>query len=281
MTSLDGIDSRFEASDGVVLHARTWTPIASEPKAGIVIVHGLGEHIGRYDRIARAMNARGYAVQGCDHRWHGRSPGKMGRIASFDAFVSDLAEFVDHVAHGEPARPLFLMGHSLGGLILGHYVTRHETPAQGLIFSGSALALDDSVSPALLALSPWLARLAPWLPVQRIDPAGISRIEEEVRAYRDDPLVFHGKLTARTAHELTQAIAKIQPRLEKIVLPFIALHGEADPIVPLHASQLLCDRAASEDKTLKTYPGAYHEVFNDLPREEFMKDILDWLDARC
>ena len=266
----------FATDDGVELFEQSWE--IETPKAAVVIVHGLGEHSERYTKMAARLNQEGYAVYTYDQRGHGNSPGRQGYIADFKPLPDDLDVFLGRVRSRLDGVPLFLMGHSMGGLVLASYVLKYQPDVKGLVFSSSALK-GGNVKPLLEKVSGVLSAIAPRLPVLRVEPSAISRDPEEVRKYEEDPLVHHGKVLARTGGELMTAMNALQGRFGEIRLPFIALHGTADTLVNCEASRSFFDEAGSEDKTLKIYEGAYHEVFNDHDREQFLTDLIDWLNA--
>ena len=273
-------EERFEAAPGISLYARSWVLPHGTAKAAVAIVHGFGEHCTRYDHVAARLNAEGYDVYSHDHRGHGNSPGLMGYIPSFDALVDDFGVFLSRVRAQIGGLPLFAIGHSMGGLILASRIVRHQEKFQGAVFSSSGLKVGADVSPVLQRVSGILAVILPKVPVHTLDPKAISRIPGEVRKYEEDPLVYHGKFLAKTGHELLRAVTAVQGRLNEIRLPFLAMHGSADRLVEVEASRMLHERAASTDKSLLVYEGAFHEVFNDLDRERFFRDMIDWLNAR-
>ena len=190
----------FATDDGVELFEQSWE--IESPKAAVVIVHGLGEHSARYTKMAARLNQEGYAVYTYDQRSHGNSPGKQGYVADFKPMPEDLEVFIGRVRSRLDGIPLFLMGHSMGGLVLASHVLRYQPDVKGLVFSSSALKVGDNVKPLLQKVSGLLSAIAPRLPVHQLDPAAISRDPEEVRKYEEDPLVHHGKMLARTGGEL-------------------------------------------------------------------------------
>ena len=271
---------KFSVSGEVSLFEQRWEPEGAA-KAALIIVHGHGEHSTRYDHIAERLNGEGYSVYTYDQRGHGQSPGKPGYIVAFELLVDDLSLFVDRVREQIGGSPLFLFGHSMGGLVLANYVLKCQPEVAGLVFSSSALKVADNVAPLTQKLSGVLSALTPWLPVLRVDPEAISRDSDEVQKYENDPLVYHGKILARTGAEMMNAMNHAQTHLGELRLPFIALHGTGDTIVDPSGTRVLYEKAGSTDKTLKLYDGGYHEVFHDHDREQFLRDVIDWLNARC
>lgn len=259
------------------LFSRSWPPEQS-PVAHLIIVHGYAEHSGRYEALARKLNDAGLHVHACDFRGHGQSPGKRGQIKGFATLVADLRRFVERTRDRVGGRPLFILGHSMGGLITAHYLAGESTGIRGAIFSSPLMAIPDHVSPFLLRISRLLSLVAPGLPVDRLDSKGIARDPEVVHAYDSDLLVYHGPIRARTGAELAHAIQALPGLLPRITLPLLAFHGTADPVAPPSGSQLLTKCAGSTDKECFYVEGGFHELLNDTGREEVIQKILAWID---
>ncbi len=267
----------FVTSDGARLHTKSWVP--ASPRANVLIVHGYGEHCGRYAHVAERLNAEGYAVYSYDHRGHGKSPGRMGHIPSFDRLIADLDEYSKHLFKTHPGT-WFVFGHSLGGLVTCSWVVRHKPSVRGLVLTNSGVKADDNVAPLLRKVAALLARIAPHMVVHKLPIDGLSRRKEVVDAYNNDPLVYHGNIGARTGYEMMRTIESVQPRLKEITLPFLCMHGTADPLVPYAATQLLYSEARSTDKHMTLVDGGYHELFNDTCAEDFFREMIAWLRAR-
>lgn len=278
LSTVQHTTGEFRASDGARLFRQSWVP--SLAKAQVLIVHGYGEHSGRYAHVAERLNREGYAVHAYDHRGHGKSPGRMGHIPNFDRLITDLDEFSADLFRQLPAGPWFVFGHSLGGLVTVSWVLRSKPSLRGLVLTNAGVKADDSVAPLLRKVAGLVARIAPHMVAHKLPIDGLSRRPEEVAKYKADPLVYHGNIGARTGYEMMRTIDAIQPRFGEITLPFIAIHGTADRLVPYAATQMLYDRAGSKDKTLKLFEGGYHELFNDTCAEEFFTVLLEWLRAR-
>jgi len=268
----------FTTRDGVVLFEQEWT--VASPKACVIIVHGFGEHSSRYPHVAERLNADNFSVYTYDQRHHGKSPGAMGDIESFDPLAGDLDEFVALVRTRVPEVPLFLFGHSMGGLVLALYVVRFSPDVRGLVFSSPGVKEDGSIGPLQKFLASVLAKILPKAPVLALDISGLSRIPEVVERYNADPLVYHGKIGARSGLSFMRAIGEVNERMNEIALPLFVQHGSDDRVVPVAAGEVLHAKVSSKDKLLKVYPGAYHEVFNDLGAEEFLDDTADWMKSR-
>ncbi len=223
------------------------------------------------------MTAHGYALYAFDHRGHGKSEGERANVNVFREFVMDLGDFTEHVRQSHPSVPRFLLGHSMGGMVALQLVLEHPEKVDGLILSAAYVQNAADVSPLLLRLSRFVSRYFPSLPVQELNTSDLSRDDEVVRAYRSDPLIYHGKVKARLGAELLNAGPYVLARADCIHhLPLFVMHGDADKIAAPGGSQALYNAVTSEDKTLKLYPGFYHELFNE-PEEGPLRDVLEWL----
>jgi acylglycerol lipase len=266
-------DGWIASDDGKRLYWQAWLP-EGEPRCTVVLAHGVNEHGGRYRHVGERLAREGIAAYAPDHRGHGRSDGHPALIDRLDHVVADLKVFVDTVC-GDGPRP-FLLGHSLGGAVSVTYALRHGDSLAGLVLSGPAVAT-DAVSPALKAVSQILSAVAPRLPVFQIDETLISRDSEVVRAFLEDPLVHTGKLPARTLGEITRSMETLPRQVSELRTPLLLLHGEKDALCPPEGSRMVYDGARTSDRTLKLYPGLYHEVFNEPEREQVMDDLVAWL----
>jgi acylglycerol lipase len=273
-------EAHFSTRDELKFVARHWLPVAA-PRADLVLLHGYGDHCGRYDHVAKALNAIGLAVYSYDQRGHGRSPGKRGYVRDFNELLSDLDAYLEYLRPSLDGRPLFLMGHSMGGMVLARYVQTRRPDVRGLVFSSPFLAIKDDVSPVLIALARILSTLTPWLPVAKVDSADLSRDPEVARASDADPLSYHGRLVARTGAEFNTAIALARADFNTITAPVYILHGTDDRLVPCQGSRLLYEGCGSADKTLTLYEGGYHELVNDLEKDKVIAGLCAWLDKRC
>lgn len=259
------------------LFTRQWV-LSATPRARLLIVHGYAEHCGRYDTLASALNAAGIAVYSYDQRGHGKSPGKRGRVSDFSELANDLAAQVDAVAEQAEGAPLFLLGHSMGGLVAVKYLAAREHAVAGCIISSPLLAIPDNVPAWKLRLSGVLGNFAPWLPVDRVDSGSISRDPAAVRAYAADPLVYHGSIRAQTGAQLVAAIRATALLASRITCPLLVLHGTADRLAPFAGGQRLYEAASSPDKECYWDEGGYHELLNDTHRDEALRALMDWLD---
>jgi acylglycerol lipase len=258
---------------------RSWTPDARPPGAVIVLVHGLGEHSGRYDHVVARLVDAGYEVHAVDHRGHGRSDGPRALIEDMDNAVADVDTLIDRAAAGEPDLPVFMLGHSMGGLIALRYALAHQERLAGLVLS-APLAQLDAVPKLQEVVGRALSLIAPRAPLIAIDPELVSRDPIVVADYRSDPLVHHGKIPARTAVQLADAVDRLPSTVSAITVPTLILYGTADGLCPPAGSVMLGERIGAADSTVTAYDGLFHEILNEPEREAVLDDIVGWLGAR-
>lgn len=270
-------EGNFLNSKGQSIYYQFWLP-ESKPKAAALIVHGLNEHCGRYQHLAAYLTARGYAVYGLDFPGHGRSAGPRSYVESYGDFIDPLEIYLEKIQTWQPGLPVFLIGHSLGGIIGAAFLIDHQKQLSGAVLSGSLAKVPDYVSDFTLQMGKYLSALLPKLRIIQIDIDGVSRDPAVVQAYREDPLVFTGKTTARISNEINVAIALVEKSGSKIELPLLLLHGGADRLCDPAWSQYLLDLVSSPDKELIIYEGLYHEVYNEPEAEKVFADLLHWLD---
>jgi acylglycerol lipase len=255
-----------------------WLPDA-EPKAVLLIVHGLAEHCGRYGNVVERVVPLGYAVYGIDHFGHGRSDGPRAHVERFEDYTDVLKQYFDMVRGWQPDLPVFLYGHSLGGLISAFYLLDHQDELAGAVLSAPGVKVPDSITPATIAAGKVLSRLLPRFGILGLDANGVSRDPAVVKAYVEDPLVFTGKSTARLGAELLRAMQRVTDEAGRITLPLLIVQGSADFMVDPDGAQMLYDRVSSQDKTLKIYEGFYHEVHNEPECDRVLCDVEGWLEA--
>jgi alpha-beta hydrolase superfamily lysophospholipase len=242
------------------LHATAWEH--RDPRHLLVIAHGYGEHIGRYEHVAAALGAPGAAVYGLDHAGHGRSEGERALISDMGAVVEDLHLLVRHAQAAHPDRPLVLVGHSMGGLVATLYAERHGSELAGLVLSAPLIGSHPAT--VLLALEP--------LPEIPIDVTTLSRDEAVQRAYAEDPLVYHGGFKRPTLAAIGAGLLDAALDARAVTGPVLWQHGEADQLVPLSGSRRLIERFTEAEVSVRHYPQARHEIFNELNRDEILAD---------
>jgi alpha-beta hydrolase superfamily lysophospholipase len=269
-------EGSLHADDGLSIYHQAWLP-EGEPAAVVLLVHGLGEHSGRYAHVAEALVGAGYAVHALDHRGHGKSDGKRVYVKSYDELMRDLAMFRAHVEAQHPGRPLVVLGHSMGGnLAIGH-VLDHQEGVTGMVLSGPALKVGDDLSPAKVKIFTAVARIAPGFRPEGLDATSISRDPAVVAAYQADPLVFTGKITAGLGAALIGAMQRLPHRYGELRLPVLVLHGTDDQLASVAGSHEFEAGAVNAEVTTHYYDGLYHEVFNEPERETVIGDLLAWL----
>jgi alpha-beta hydrolase superfamily lysophospholipase len=248
------------------------------PRAVILVVHGASEHSGRYQHFAEHFVSRGYAVAAFDNIGHGRSDGARGYVRRFSDYVETLDVFQKQVAADFPDVPQILLGHSMGGLVSTLYLLTNQQRFAGCVLSGPAIK--SELQPPIWQL--WLIRcfslLLPKLGVLQLDANGVSRDPAEVERYVNDPLNYSGKLSARKVSELFKSMNYIQQNASVISLPILLLHGGEDAMASPAGSRFLEEHISSPDKTLRIYPGLFHEIFNEPEKEQVFGDIDSWLD---
>lgn len=263
--------------DGI--YKRTWAP-AGEPQAFVLLVHGYAEHCGRYGAIAGRLAAAGLQVDAFDLPGHGRSGGRRGYIHSFEKLVDTLKLQLVAARNRAGDRPLFLLAHSMGGLVAVHALIRQPDGLRGAVLSSPLLAVPEDVPAWKLWASDWLGRYLPGFPVERLESTAIARDPAVVAAYRADPLVYHGALKARTGLELLRAIRQATAHFSQIKLPLLVLHGTGDRIAPFSGSERIYREAGSKDRTCYWEQGGYHELLNDVNRAAAEDAILHWIRER-
>jgi alpha-beta hydrolase superfamily lysophospholipase len=271
-------EGTLKGDGGLSLYRRRWLP-DGEPRATVVIAHGAGEHLARYEHVAERLTGAGYVVDALDHRGHGRSEGERADLGSMDAAVADLRSLITLARSELPDRKLFLLGHSMGGCISLEYALRHQDEVDGLILS-SAVASQNAASAPVKAISKALGSVLPRLGVYSVDTELISRDPQVVRAYEEDPLVHHGKLPARTVGELTRSVESFPHRLPSLTIPLLAFHGTDDQITEPAGTEMVHARASSEDKSVVLFAGLYHETMNEPEQDEVLDGVVNWLDQR-
>lgn len=271
------LEGRRELAPARSAYWQAWLPDA-EPRGVVVLVHGFGEHSARYGHVGTRLATAGFAVYAADHRGHGRTEGRRANVERMALVVDDLGGFVRFVADRHRGLPVFMVGHSLGGLIALQYATGPDAALDGLVLSGPLVVVTVG-SPMLKRLAGVLSALVPDMEVTGLDVDAISRDPEVVRAYRDDPLVHHGKIPARSGAEILATAEALPERLPALTMPLLLLHGTEDRICVPAGSTMVHDTVSSPDKTLRRYDGLYHEIFNEPEQDEVLADLVSWLQA--
>ncbi|MET3723573.1 alpha/beta hydrolase [Sphingomonas trueperi] len=263
--------------DHVSVFVRAWRPVSS-PRAIVAISHGFNAHGGLYTRAAEQLVAAGYAVYAVDLRGRGRSSGPRFTITRFDDYVADIAAMIALARQRDQDLPLYLLGHSAGGVAACLYTIDHPFGLQGLICESFAFRLP---APAIaLALVRLLSHVAPRAPVLRLKNEDFSRDLEWIAHLNADPLIAGETQPAITVAALIRAGTRLGRDFSHVTTPILILHGTADRATQPSGSQQLYEMAGSKDKTLRLYEGAYHDLLSDIGRDAVMRDILSWLAQR-
>lgn len=273
-------DSSFPGVGGLTLRARFWMP-ERPPRAVVVLVHGVTEHLGRYEQVANSFLSSGLAVCGFDLRGHGRSGGARGHVRSWEEYRSDLGAYVDHIRAQMPGLPLFVYAHSLGTLIALSHVLRNPDGISGLIVSGLAVDPVGIAKPWRVAIARGLSSICPRFPIGIAvrSHATLSRDPAVESAFAADPLRLRA-VTVRWGTECLSMIRWVLANASQLRTPILLLHGGADPLNSPEGARRFHELSPVQDKTLILYPGGLHEPHNDLQREQVLRDVLNWIGPR-
>ncbi|AFL98846.1 lysophospholipase [Desulfitobacterium dehalogenans ATCC 51507] len=270
--------SHIQNREGIRIYYRQMLP--PNPKAVVVISHGYAEHSSFYVQFMEFLAEHGYGAYALDHRGHGRSEAERGHLDQFEVFLEDLDVFVDYVQGLHPTLPLFMFGHSMGGLISFNYGILHPEKLQGQVFSGAALDRPAGTETIPAFLFKFLNVVLKWFKI-RPKLSGKTTRNMEVRKISDgDPLVLKYATLGFFYQFACRGVAFAQEKADHYRLPCLMLHGTDDQIVSYKVSQRIFPRISSRDKTLKLYEGLYHELIHEPEREEVLADIVGWLDQR-
>jgi alpha-beta hydrolase superfamily lysophospholipase len=262
---------------GARLFRQAWVP-EDDARAVVVVAHGAAEHGGRYRYVVERLVPEGVAVYAIDHRGHGRSSGRRAQIDRMAHVVADLDAFVRHARDEHAGRPVFVLGHSMGGTVALAYALAHQDTLTGLVLS-SPLARVEAAPLPLRLIARALSVVAPDVGLYQVEGGAVSRDPAEVEAYETDSLVYRGKLPARTLQELATTIGTLPDALARLTVPLLVQIGTADGLVPPEGGRLVHARAGSADKTLREYEGFAHELYNEPAgdRERALDDLARWL----
>lgn len=277
---MNHLETSYTTHDGIKLYLQAWMP--DESKAAVLLVHGLGEHSSRYVHLAERLVKIGISVFTFDGRGHGKSvKGKPNAyFKSYEDYLRDIDSLFRKVKSYVPGVPTFLYGHSMGGGLVAAYVLKYQPKTAGVILSSPAIKEAEGTSQILIALSGIISKYLPKLKALKLDATKISRNPKEVEKYLNDPLVYSDAIPARTGHQLLQMMRFIQNLGRYFESPLLLVHGSADELTNPKGSEMLFKKAKSTDKTLKIFPDGFHELINDLDKEEVLELIENWLKER-
>jgi alpha-beta hydrolase superfamily lysophospholipase len=275
---VDSSDGSFQSGSGANIFYRCWA--TAEPRAVLLLAHGLAEHSGRYGEFASFFADAGIATYALDFPGHGRSDGKRGHIRDFQEYTEALGALLSLAREAHPDIPFVLFGHSMGGLIAADFLLQHQSEFVAAVLTGAAIQSPQQPSSIVLFINRVIASVMPRLGVLRLDASGISRDPQVISDYENDPHVYRGKATAGLVTALFCAMKRVVENATSIRLPMLIMHGSVDSLTAVEGSELLHDSISSEDKKIVIYDGLYHEILNEPERKNVMADILGWLEAR-
>ncbi len=270
-------ESSFEGVGGLKIATRSWQPDGA-PRAVMILVHGFNAHSGYMVWPGEQFSANGFATYALDLRGRGNSEGERFYVEEFSDYLGDVNKLVDIARSENPGLPIYVLGHSAGGVIASSYVFEHQDEIAGLVCESFAfdVGLPHLVQLALQGVS----YLAPHLHVFSLNNADFSRDPAAVERMNTDPLIAKESQPAETASEMLKAAERLKENMPNFNAPVLIIHGTEDKATRPAGSQYFYDNAGSSDKTLKLYEGHYHDLLADVDKEIVMSDILAWLDAR-
>lgn len=270
-------ESSFASVGGLKIATRSWQP-AGRPRAVMILVHGFNAHSGYMTWPAEQFAARGLACYALDLRGRGKSEGERFYVEEFSEYLGDVDGLVRLARSENPGLPVFVLGHSAGGVISASYVFEHQSEIAGLICH--SFAYDVGLPEVAALLLKGISHLTPHLHVFTLNNEVFSRDPEAVARMNDDPLIEKESQPAETAAEMLKAADLLTEHFPKFTVPVLIIHGTADKATRPAGSQRFYDMAGSKDKTLKLYEGHFHDLLNDVDKEVVMADIQAWVDAR-
>ena len=270
-------EEKIDSAKGLEIFIRSWAP-ESTARAVVVICHGVNSHSGQYLWAGEQFASAGYAAFALDLRGRGRSDGERFYVEDVADYLSDVANTIALAKSRHPGLPLYLLGHSAGGVVSATYVLDNASQLAGFICESFAFQV-PAPGFALAAIK-GIRHIAPRLPVLKLKNEDFSRDPNAVEALNNDPLTAHEAQPAATVAALVRADERLRDEFPSITLPLLIMHGTDDKATVCQGSQFFYDTAGSTDKMLKLYDGHYHDLLNDIGKEEVMADILRWINAR-
>jgi alpha-beta hydrolase superfamily lysophospholipase len=268
-------EGTFEGRGKLTLFYQSWQP-AQKPVAVIILVHGGGDHSGRHTNVVNYFVQRQYAIYAFDLRGHGHSPGQRGHINTWNEFREDFAAFKKIVRQEQPDLPVIIYGHSLGGVITLDYCLRNPQGLSGLICSSPAIG-ELGIAAILWQIARILDRIWPSCPLKTgLDISKLSRDPDVEKAAKADPL-YHSKATPRFGMQVKKTVEKIHSNARDLSLPLLIVHGTDDEIASIEGSRKFFNNVTYPDKDFREYKGGFHELHNDINKEQVLTDIDQWL----
>ncbi len=260
------------------IYYQYWLP-ESPPRAILLIVHGLNEHCGRYQHLTEYFTGAGFGVYGFDLIGHGKSDGTRSFVRNFATFTNPILTILDLITEQHPDLPIYLTGHSLGGLIGAKFLIDHQDKISGAILSGSLVSVPEYVSDLTIKIGTIISKIIPKFRLIGIDKSGLSRDPQVVANYINDPLVYNGKSTARISSVINDGISYVEEKGSTISSPILILHGGQDRICDPSWSTYLHNLVSSQQNQLIIYDELFHEIYNEPEQETVFKDVLNWLNG--
>jgi len=271
------IEETYESTGGLKIFMRSWRP-DGKARGVIVLVHGFNSHSGYYLWAAQQLLASGLAVYALDLRGRGKSDGERYFVNKFSEYHDDVHKLVQTARSREPGLPLYIFGHSAGGVIASNYTLDHQADLAGLICESYAFQV--YAPDFALAVLKGLAHIAPHAHVLKLPIPDFSRDPKVIEAMNNDPAIAHEVQPTLTVAEMVRADERLLRDFGQFTLPLLIIHGKADKVTKPGGSQMFFDQASSTDKTLKMYEGFAHDPLNDIGKETVMADIRGWIEKR-
>jgi acylglycerol lipase len=278
---MKSFESTWKGTDGTGFFMQGWEPENGKPRAVIALIHGLGEHTGRYAHIGNALTGSGYALIGFDLRGHGKSEGARGHFPSLHVIMEDIRQLFQQITRLHPETPQFLYGHSLGALLALAYALQHSSALKGVIATGAGLRSPLEEQKAKIALVKSLGSLLPGLIIPSgLDPNTISRDPDVVKKYVADPLV-HDRASLGFGKASLAAIELCFSGAKEFHHPLLIMHGTKDVLCYPSGSEEFARlaREGGADVNLKLWDGLHHEIHNEPEQTEVFRTMINWLDA--
>lgn len=269
--------STFAISNGNNIFYRVWK-LTGNPKAMVVIVHGFNSHSKYYEWVAEQLTSNNYEVFALDLRGRGHSDGERFYIEDYNEFANDIDHLVNIAKSARPGLPVFLLGHSAGGVLSSIYTLNNQNKLNGFICESFAFRVP--APDFVLAVLKGISHIAPHAHVLKLKNEDFSRDTAVVELMNNDPLIAHEVQPTKTVQQLVLADERLKAEMSSIKLPLLILHGTMDKATKPEGSRYFYDNASSTDKTIKLYEGHYHDLLNDVGKETVMTDIVDWLNKR-
>jgi acylglycerol lipase len=270
-------EETFKGKGDLNIFFRTWRP-ETTPRAVVAICHGFNSHSEYYLWVAEQLVERGFAVYALDLRGRGKSDGERYYVERVSDYIDDLSRLVQIAKQREPGLPVYLLGHSAGGVLSCVYTLENQQELAGLICE--SFAFQVPAPDFALAVVKGLSHLAPHAHVLKLKTEDFSRDPKVIEKMLTDPLIEHEVQPTLTVAEMVRADERLKREFPQITLPVFILHGTLDKVTKPGGSQEFYDHAGSADKTLKLYDGYYHDLLNDVDKEKVLADIVSWIDAR-